>query len=106
MRSVDLHRGQPYAVADRHWDHRGRVRAGAPARAARRTLSGALAARPAAETAAAPSVVLSQAAETLARSLKLPYVAIVHDEDDGPRLLAVAGTAPAVLAQVPLTYAR
>src|SRR6185503_15621517 len=56
-------------------------------------------------TAAAPSVVLAQAAETLARSLKLPYVAIVHHEEHGPRLLAVTGTPPAEVTQVPLTYA-
>jgi signal transduction histidine kinase len=57
------------------------------------------------ETAAAPSVVLAQAAETLARSLKLPYVAIVHHAEDGSRVLALTGTAPAHVTQVPLTYA-
>lgn len=57
------------------------------------------------ETAAAPSVVLAQAAETLARSLKLPYVAIVHHAEDESRVLAVTGTAPAEVMQVPLTYA-
>ena len=57
------------------------------------------------ETAAAPSVVLAQAAETLARSLKLPYVAIVHHAEHEARVLAAIGTAPADVTQVPLTYA-
>lgn len=57
------------------------------------------------ETAAAPSVVLAQAAETLARSLKLPYVAIVHHAEDESQVLAVIGAAPADVTQVPLTYA-
>ncbi len=50
-------------------------------------------------------MVLAQAAETLARSLKLPYVAIVHQAEDETRVLAVTGSAPADLTQVTLTYA-
>jgi signal transduction histidine kinase len=57
------------------------------------------------ETAAAPSAVLAQAAETVGRALKLPYVAIAHQEQDRPRLLAVYGQAPANVTHVPLTYA-
>lgn len=57
------------------------------------------------ETAAAPPVVLAQAAETLARSLKLPYVAIVHHEEDASRVLAATGSATAAVTEVPLTYA-
>lgn len=57
------------------------------------------------ETAAAPSAVLAQAAETVARALKLPYVAIAHQEEDEPRLLAVYGQAPTNVTHVPLTYA-
>lgn len=57
------------------------------------------------ETAAAPSVALGQAAVTLAHSLKLPYVAIVHHADHNSRVLAESGIAPAVVTHVPLTYA-
>jgi signal transduction histidine kinase len=57
------------------------------------------------ETAAEPASALKRAAETLARSLKLPYVAIIHREEAGDRLLAAVGQGTAAVVQVPLTYA-
>ena len=56
------------------------------------------------EHAASPGESLVTLVDTIGRSLKLPYVAITTREGDTGHIVAAAGTAPADLVRMPLTY--
>ena len=56
------------------------------------------------EHAAAPGDSLATLVETIGRSLKLPYVAIVRQENDNHDLVAEVGTSQPDLLRLPLIY--
>lgn len=56
------------------------------------------------EHAAAPGDSLATLVETIGRSLKLPYIAIVRQENDNHNLVAEVGTSQPDLLRLPLIY--